>query len=121
MGGSGRLLGWFVTECLSRFPHATVYDRTRQADLARFKEADLGLSEDASQEFRKQAIRTIANLADPPRVDCSVTFLDLKNMETVSIVSRGFSRRLAYDMDKTTMEQMKKFIDQILQAVAMTS
>jgi hypothetical protein len=122
VSGSGRLLGMFVTECLSRFPHATLYDRSRQADLARFKESDVGVSADVSQDFRKQAIRTIANLADPPHIDCSVTFLDLRNIETVSIVSRGFSRRLAYNLDeKATIQQMKTFIDQVLQAVAMTS
>jgi hypothetical protein len=121
VSGRGRLLGMFVTECLQRFPHATLYDRTDGMDRARFNEAGLGLSPDASPDFRRQAIRTIQKMADPPHIDCSVTFMDLLNMETVSVVSRGFSRRLAYHLDKATLDQMEKFVDQILQTVAMTS
>lgn len=120
VSGTGRLQGMFFTECLARFPHATLYDRSAKTNAARQEEADLGKTDFASPEFRKLAIKTEKNLTDPVTANVGVDFLDIGDLETVGVVSQtGFSKRLTFNFKTCkSLKEMEDFIQKVVDAVA---
>jgi hypothetical protein len=119
VSGSGRLQGMFFTECMARFPHATVYDRSDGTTRARREEASLGQTENASPDFRKLAIKTEKNIADPTSANVGVSFLDIGQLETVGVVSRGFNKRLTFNFATgKSLSEMEAFIQKVVDAVA---
>jgi hypothetical protein len=121
VSGTGRLQDMFFTECMQRFPHATLFDRSAKVNAARQQEADLGKTEFASPEFRKLAIKTEKNLNDPVIAAVAVDFLDIGQLETVGVVSKGFNKRLTFNFaTKPTLKEMEDFILKVVDAVGQT-
>jgi hypothetical protein len=117
--GSGSLQGMFFTEIMQRFPHAQVFDRSNGMNQARAGEAGLGQTEYASPEFRRLAIKTQSNLLDPPPTDVTVDFFHLANMDTVSVTSRGFNKRLSCTVTSaTSIDERVAFLKKVCDAVA---
>lgn len=117
--GSGRLLGMFVTECMTRFPKAVVYDRTDQFMGNANQEIMLGKTKFASPEFRRSALVAEKNLAAPARADVAITFQSLGQVENVTVANSAGKRTLSFNFaEADKWQQLDDFVQLLLKAVA---
>lgn len=120
IAGSGRLLGMFVTECMTRFPNAVLYDRSDQFMAAAKQEITLGKSKFASPEFRREALVAEKNLGSPARVAVTVTFQSQGEVENVTVAGKESGRTLSFNFAAGgEWQQLEDFVRQALQAVAL--
>ena len=72
--GDGQLFQIWPSHAMTRFPKATLYDRSAAVTALRRAEAELGAKGLLDPEGQASARRTAENLANPPAVDATVTF-----------------------------------------------
>lgn len=72
--GDGQLFQIWPSHAMTRFPKATLYDRSAAVTAFRRAEAALGAKGLLDPEGQASARRTAENLANPPAVDATVTF-----------------------------------------------
>ena len=123
-GTTGALGAMLFTE-MSQLP-GTLYDRTAMTKSLITKEAELGLSEYADEDFRESAKRMLQNLKTPAKVDVDIHFETKDRIEEILVRGRRGVRSFLFDFDEavaahknqpTDADPFKPFNDTIAQIV----
>jgi len=96
--GNTGVLGSMLFSETDRVP-GTWYDRTDSTNKLRQNEADLGMSEYASEEFRESAKIIKQNLLSPPKVDVEIHFRTADGVENITVRGRLGIKTFSFDFN----------------------
>jgi len=107
-----------MTEINAEIPEVTIYEQTDLVRGLREKEVELGQSEYADDEFRKQATKIADDLANPIQAHLILTFPVVGQMHTVTMTSEYGSGSLSLDLDKgSSMNDIDAFLERVIAAI----
>jgi hypothetical protein len=92
--GDGQLFQIWPSHAMTRFPKATLYDRSAAVTACRRAEAELGAKGLLDPEGQASARRTAENLANPPAVDATVTFSGPIQNGTVKVTCKNGNEKV---------------------------
>jgi hypothetical protein len=117
------LASMVLSAATEKLPEATFWDETDSTRRDLEKEIELGESDYAGDDFRKQAARAAGQLANPIQAQLKLTFpglADTRGVHTVRIAS-GYGETiesLSFDFDKAdSADDIDAFIDRVVAAL----
>ena len=109
------LLGMFLTRGMKRFPDATFYDRTPKTLGAIAQEVSLAANGLTDADSTESAARAAKNLADPPAVSVTVSFLLAGKRSHATVSGRGRRETRSYCLEAAkSMEEILGWADELL-------
>tara|TARA_R110002049_G_scaffold29972_1_gene101853 strand:+ start:22715 stop:23122 length:408 start_codon:yes stop_codon:yes gene_type:complete len=92
--GDGQLFQIWPTHAMSRFPRATIYDRSAAVTAFRQAEVKLGQQGWLDRTGQTATQRTAQNLANPPVVDATLTFAGPIQNGTVTVKCKSGNEKV---------------------------
>lgn len=116
------LANMVLSAATEKIPAAVFFDETDKSRGYREKEVEIGESDYADDDFRRQTARTAGQLANPIQAQLTLTFpgpADIRGVHTVNIESEyGETENLRFDFDKAnSLDDIDAFIDRVIAAI----